>query len=283
MEKLLHLLKLTQNELKREIYHFLKEKKMNPICKDGFVYAEGDIPILLVAHMDTVFKKPPTKINYNEKKDLIYNPHGGLGGDDRCGVYAILKLLEKYKPHILFTEDEEIGCIGETPMDTESDDWDKFLKTAKNLNESIDDDKFETDYGCYLLICIASIKPTEDINTKDIKLDDVEAIYSRKRSQITITKEPNKEDIEKINKIIGIKSYFDNTEYKSTNIPKDSIVCIGDNWYIIYNSGTIISSHVFDFDEKAVKEFNIIKDELGNRIARSDNQASKRVRKPIVQ
>lgn len=112
MEKLLHLLRLTQNELKREVYHILKEKKMNPIYKDGFVYAEGDIPILLVAHMDTVFKKPPAKIIYNEKKDLIYNPHGGLGGDDRCGVYAILKLLEKYKPHILFTEDEEIGCIG---------------------------------------------------------------------------------------------------------------------------------------------------------------------------
>lgn len=197
--------------------------------------------------------------------------------------YVFVTASYSFKDFESNIKEEVCSFIGETPMDTESDDWDKFLKTAKNLNESIEDDMFETDYGCYPLICIASIKPTEDINTKDIKLDDVEALYSRKRSQITITKEPNKEDIEKINKIIGIKSYFDNTEYKSTNIPKDSIVCIGDNWYIIYNSGTIISSHVFDFDEKAVKEFNIIKDELENRIARSDQQASKRVRKPIVQ
>ncbi len=112
MNKLTHFLKLTQEELKVEVYNYLRQIKMNPIFDDGFVYAEGDIPILLVAHMDTVFDEPPKRLFYNKKKDKIFNPDGGLGGDDRCGVYAIIKLLGKYRPHILFTEDEEIGCIG---------------------------------------------------------------------------------------------------------------------------------------------------------------------------
>lgn len=112
MEKLEQLLKLTQEELKVKAYNYLRQKNMKPICEDGFVYAEGEIPILLVAHMDTVFNKPPKRLFYNMKEDKIFNPNGGLGGDDRCGVYAIMKLLEKYRPHVLFTEDEEIGCIG---------------------------------------------------------------------------------------------------------------------------------------------------------------------------
>lgn len=112
MNKLAHLLRLTQEELKVEVYNYLQQKKMKPIYDDGFVYAEGNIPILLVAHMDTVFDEPPKRLFYNKKEDKIFNPNGGLGGDDRCGVYAIMKLLEKYSPYILFTEDEEIGCIG---------------------------------------------------------------------------------------------------------------------------------------------------------------------------
>lgn len=107
-----YLLKLTTKELKKELFLFLNKKEMNPISEDGFIYAKGNIPILLVAHMDTVFPEPPKKILYNKEQDKIYNPKGGLGGDDRCGIYAILKLLKEYRPHILFTEDEEIGCIG---------------------------------------------------------------------------------------------------------------------------------------------------------------------------
>lgn len=112
MEDLLYLLTLTKEDLKSVLYQYLKIKQMNPTFEDGFVYAEGEMPVLLVAHMDTVFSRPPIKINYDMYEDIIYNPYGGLGGDDRCGVYAIIKLLEKYKPHVLFTEDEEIGCIG---------------------------------------------------------------------------------------------------------------------------------------------------------------------------
>ncbi len=112
MEELVYLLKKTQEELKKELYNYLSKKGMNPLSADGFLYAKGDIPVLLVAHMDTVSDYPPEKIYYEKKHDALYNPYEILGGDDRCGIYAILKLLESYKPHVLFTEDEEIGCIG---------------------------------------------------------------------------------------------------------------------------------------------------------------------------
>lgn len=112
MSELAYFLKLTQEELKINLYKYLKQKNMNPMFEDGFLYAEGDIPVLLVAHMDTVFDEPPKRLFYNKNEDKIFNPDGGLGGDDRCGIYAIFKLLEKHRPHILFTEDEEKGCIG---------------------------------------------------------------------------------------------------------------------------------------------------------------------------
>lgn len=112
MEELVNLLGMTQKELKEFLYEYLKKKDMNPLSKDGFLYAEGDIPIMLVAHMDTVALEPPTNLCYSQELDLIYNRDGILGGDDRCGVYAIMKLLEKYRPFILFTENEEIGGEG---------------------------------------------------------------------------------------------------------------------------------------------------------------------------
>ena len=62
---------------------------MSPISDDGFLYAEGDIPVLVVAHMDTVFDEPPKNLRYNRNEDKIYNLFDGLGGDDRCGIYSI--------------------------------------------------------------------------------------------------------------------------------------------------------------------------------------------------
>ena len=112
MSGLVHLLKQKKEDLKLELYDYLKQKEMSPFFEDGFVYAKGDIPILLVAHMDTVFKEPPKRLFYDISKDMIYSPDSGIGGDDRCGIYAIMKILKRYKPHVLFTEDEEIGCIG---------------------------------------------------------------------------------------------------------------------------------------------------------------------------
>ncbi len=105
------MLQKTQEELKKVLAHFLIQKDYNPIVGDGFIYAEGDIPILLVAHMDTVHFQQPIDIYFDSTKNVMWSPQG-IGGDDRCGVYIITKLLNEFKPYILFTEDEERGCIG---------------------------------------------------------------------------------------------------------------------------------------------------------------------------
>jgi hypothetical protein len=81
--------------------------------KKDFLYAEGNAPYMLVAHLDTVHKTLPSIICYSKNGDYMMSPQG-IGGDDRCGVYIILTLLAKlpFKPYVLFTMDEEIGGKG---------------------------------------------------------------------------------------------------------------------------------------------------------------------------
>lgn len=105
------ILKKDQKGLKNKIKHYLENIGYKTVAGDGFIYAKGSIPILLVAHLDTVHKQKPSQIYYDSEQGVMWSPQG-IGGDDRCGVYIILKLLSKYKPHVLFTEDEEIGCVG---------------------------------------------------------------------------------------------------------------------------------------------------------------------------
>lgn len=59
--------------------------------------------------MDTVHKELPRIIELNNGK--ISSPQG-IGGDDRCGIYMISKIIEKHHCSVLFTEDEEIGGVG---------------------------------------------------------------------------------------------------------------------------------------------------------------------------
>ena len=98
----------------------------------------------LVAHLDTINTKSKSyygRYNYGytssfykeyteeektpEVQDILVTDHyillspehkdsiDCLGADDRCGVKTILDVLESgLRPHILFTTDEEIGCVG---------------------------------------------------------------------------------------------------------------------------------------------------------------------------
>ena len=81
------------------------------VTKD-FIMCEGDIPVMLVAHMDTVFKTPPKHIYFDATQQVMWSPQG-LGADDRAGIFGIFKIIEEgYRPHVLLTTDEEIGGIG---------------------------------------------------------------------------------------------------------------------------------------------------------------------------
>lgn len=103
--------KMSQEGLKHYLTNQLKNIYNVVINEDGFLYADGKFPVLLVAHLDTVHKKLPDIITYQKKGDWISSPNG-IGGDDRCGVYMILEIIKKYNCSVLFCEDEEIGAVG---------------------------------------------------------------------------------------------------------------------------------------------------------------------------
>lgn len=92
---------------------YLKNKGYkNIISNNMYIIAEGDLPICLCAHMDTVFARQPFNFYYDSEQSVLWSPQG-LGADDRAGSYAIIELLEKgYRPSIILTDLEERGGIG---------------------------------------------------------------------------------------------------------------------------------------------------------------------------
>lgn len=110
--------RMSQKSLKNYVEKRLHATHNEITVGDGFVYAQGNFPVLLVAHMDTVHDKLPNMIVYDKNQDIVSSPQG-IGGDDRCGVYMIFKIIKKFNCSVLFTEDEEVGGIGA----------DKFTKT----------------------------------------------------------------------------------------------------------------------------------------------------------
>lgn len=116
--------KMSQSALKNYVANRLKETHKNIVVGDGYVYAQGTFPVLLVAHLDTVHDKLPDLMQYDANLKILSAPNG-IGGDDRCGVYMIFKVLKHFNCSVLFCEDEEKGTVGAT----------KFIKTdfAKEL------------------------------------------------------------------------------------------------------------------------------------------------------
>lgn len=100
-------------ELENILMKYLIDKKYIPINNKGnYIIAEGELPICLVAHTDTVFKYFINDFYYDNQRNVLWNPYGG-GFDDRAGIYAITQLLNfGYKPSIIFTNKEESGGIG---------------------------------------------------------------------------------------------------------------------------------------------------------------------------
>lgn len=105
------ILRLPQMELKKTLKAELKSRGYPITDKPGYLYAEGTIPVLLVAHMDTVHRQPVEQICYSADGAVAMSPQG-IGGDDRCGVWMILQILRTTNCHVLFCEDKEVGCIG---------------------------------------------------------------------------------------------------------------------------------------------------------------------------
>lgn len=105
------LCKMRPNELKAHVTKELNKLYPEVISNDGYVYAMGTHPVVLVAHLDTVHKDYRKWFNYTEKSNKISSPQG-IGGDDRCGVYMILELIREIPCSVIFCEEEEVGCVG---------------------------------------------------------------------------------------------------------------------------------------------------------------------------
>jgi len=132
---------------------------------------------MLLAHLDTVHNEPVKTICKSGDGNIIMSPQG-IGGDDRCGVYAIITAYRKstVKPWLLFTCDEECGGKGADAFATDyiNGHLPKKLDRIKFLVEIdrkgnkdavyydldnpefeafIEQYGFETDYGSYSDIC----------------------------------------------------------------------------------------------------------------------------------
>jgi len=136
----LDLLKKIIRMNKKNLFDFL-EKELAQVYKNidtngelrNFLFCEGEEPVMVVAHLDTVFEDFPKLSSTNSTNDLwgiydfyqtaiefkkIYHDQvqgvmwspDGLGTDDRAGVFMILSLVRAgARPSILFTTDEESG------------------------------------------------------------------------------------------------------------------------------------------------------------------------------
>lgn len=109
MKRFEDICRMTQTEVKEYMKQYLTSKEYEPVCEDGFLYAKGTIPVLLVAHMDTVHKKQCEEIV--TLNGVLSSPQG-IGGDDRCGIFMIANIVKDLHCSVLLCEDEEIGMVG---------------------------------------------------------------------------------------------------------------------------------------------------------------------------
>ncbi len=136
MKNLEYFLKPTQKEL----FNLLRKKYRGQVrvCLAKYILVLGQAPIMLLAHMDTVQEKPVKQICKTADGDILMSPQG-IGGDDRCGVYALVKAYEAapVKPWLLFTCDEEVGGVGaeKFALDYRKGKMPKGLDTMKLLVE----------------------------------------------------------------------------------------------------------------------------------------------------
>ena len=173
MTKLEWFLTPKQNELFDKVRDMYSGKCI--LRKGAYIMVKGEAPVMLVAHMDTVHKYPVRDICASADGDILMSPQG-IGGDDRCGVYALASCYEKskVKPWLLFTCDEEIGGKGARAFAADYKRLPKALKDIKflieidrrgsndavyydcdnpDLEKYITSKGFETEWGSYSDIC----------------------------------------------------------------------------------------------------------------------------------
>jgi len=112
MNRLEDFIRPTQPELFAKLRRIFKSDDV-VFSKGNYILVPGEAPIMLLAHLDTVHKDRVRSICKTENGNILMSPEG-IGGDDRCGVYALVRAhcLAEKKPWLLFTCEEEVGGIG---------------------------------------------------------------------------------------------------------------------------------------------------------------------------
>lgn len=151
MRTFVNICRMSQSKLKEFVVEELSENYEQVVSDDGYVFAKGKMPVLLVAHLDTVHKQLPKTVYYDEEMQIISSPEG-IGGDDRCGVYMVLEIVKRYNCSVLFCEDEEIGAVGAKKftksIDAEGLEWNYIIEfDRKGSDDAVfydcDNPKFE--------------------------------------------------------------------------------------------------------------------------------------------
>jgi len=110
-----YVFKVKQERLHGFLFTFLKKYYGIENIYHGtkFLMAKGTNPVALIAHLDTVHRQSNKDCLYYDPIKMVAWSPNGLVADDRAGVYAIIDIVKRgYRPHIIFTHDEESGGGG---------------------------------------------------------------------------------------------------------------------------------------------------------------------------
>ena len=176
IELLKAMFKCTQGQLKEVIEDFLRDTYgyENTIVADKYVIGIGEIPVGLVAHLDTVHSTPAYTVYHDQEEEVMWSPMG-LGADDRAGVYSIISIIKRgYRPTVIFTTDEEIGGVGASKIASDFAEMPSNMKFLVELDRRGSEDSvfyecnnplfenyinkfgFITDIGSFSDICMIS-------------------------------------------------------------------------------------------------------------------------------
>ena len=111
MKNLEDFLRPSQKQLFKRLCKKFKGNTL--ISKGNFILVHGQAPVMLVAHLDTVHSQRVHDICKSDDGNILMSPQG-IGGDDRCGVFALVQAYHaaQIKPWLLFTCNEEVGGLG---------------------------------------------------------------------------------------------------------------------------------------------------------------------------
>lgn len=132
-QKLVSVLKVQTNSENEKLMVIYLDEELRTLKLPYVIDAAGNILVTkgkaktypcVISHMDTVHSFVPNFEVYQDKgnKDTLFALNGktetGIGGDDKCGVFACLYLL-KMIPEIkvVFFSREEVGCKGSRDVD----------------------------------------------------------------------------------------------------------------------------------------------------------------------